>query len=121
MLGLEKLEVYIISMNISDKIWKIVITWHYFEKDTVGKQIVRAADSVSANISEGYGRYHYLDKKKFMFYARGSLYETMTWIKLAERRNLITLEDYKMLVQQCKDLTVKLNNFIKAIGKNPNH
>ena len=53
---LEKLEVYNLAEEFSDKIWNIVITWKIFEKDTIGKQMVRAADSISANISEGYGR-----------------------------------------------------------------
>lgn len=56
---LEKLEVYNISEKFSDDIWNIVITWDYFKKDTIGKQLVRSADSISANIAEGYGRYFY--------------------------------------------------------------
>ncbi|MFC4210150.1 four helix bundle protein [Pedobacter lithocola] len=39
--------------------WNIVITWDYFSKDTIGKQLCRAANSISANIAEGYGRYHF--------------------------------------------------------------
>jgi four helix bundle protein len=117
---LENLEVYQISMDISAKIWEISITWNFFAKDTIGKQIVRSADSISANISEGFGRYHYNDSKNFLFYARGSLYETLTWLKKARERNLINSEDYENLEKQCIRLTVKLNNFIKAIGKPPN-
>jgi four helix bundle protein len=55
----EDLEVYKLSMDMSDKIWKIVLKWDYFAKDTVGKQWVRATDSISANISEGFGRNNY--------------------------------------------------------------
>ena len=54
---LEKLEVYSLAENFSDKIWIIVSKWDYFLKDTIGKQIVRSADSISANIAEGYGRF----------------------------------------------------------------
>jgi len=118
MLGLDKLEIYRISMTISEKVWLFVIKWQYFEKNTVGNQIVRSADSIPANISEGYGRFHYRDSQKFLFYARGSLYETMTWLKLARMRNLISEEDYSDLEKQCIRLSVKLNNFIKAVGKN---
>jgi four helix bundle protein len=62
---LEKLEVYQISMTIGEKIWDIVKSWSYFEKNTIGSQLVIAADSVSANISEGYGRYHFNESKHF--------------------------------------------------------
>ncbi len=48
---LEELKVYELSMNIAEKIWDIVNTWGYFEKDTIGKQLVRAIDSVAANLS----------------------------------------------------------------------
>jgi four helix bundle protein len=114
---LEKLEVYQISMALGEKIWEIIKSWSYFEKDTIGKQLVRAADSVSANISEGYGRYHFNDSKNFLYYARGSLYETNTWLKKARTRNLISQENYDDLEQQSTRLGVKLNNFIKVIGK----
>ncbi len=70
---LEKLEVYNLAESFSDKIWAIVDKWDYFKKDTLGKQLVRAADSISANIAEGYGRYFYKESKQFYFYSRGSI------------------------------------------------
>lgn len=54
---LEELQVYQLSMELGEKIWEIVINWDYFLKDTLGKQLVRAADSVAANLSEGFGRF----------------------------------------------------------------
>ena len=60
---LEDLQVYQLSMSLGDRIWDIVINWDYFAKDTIGKQLVKAADLVASNISEGYGRFHYRNKK----------------------------------------------------------
>jgi four helix bundle protein len=114
---LENLEIYQISMEISEQIWGITKSWPHFEKDTVGKQIVRSSDSISANISEGFGRYHYNDSRNFLFFARGSLYETHTWLKKAKSRKLIKDEDFEDLEKQCLRLSVKLNNFIKSIGR----
>jgi len=54
---LTDIEIYIISEELSNKIWGIVKHWHYFEKETLRKQLVRAADSISANIAEAFGRY----------------------------------------------------------------
>lgn len=62
---LEEFQAYVKAMDIAEKIWLIVHEWSFFDKDTVGKQLVRAIDSVTANLSEGYGRFHYKEKKNF--------------------------------------------------------
>jgi len=69
---LEELQVYQLAMDIGERVWKFVIKWDYFSKDTVGKQLVRAADSVAANLSEGFGRFHYKENRQFCYYSRGS-------------------------------------------------
>ena len=52
----EGLEVYKLSERLADEIWVAVISWDRFARDTVGKQVVRAADSIGANIAAGAGR-----------------------------------------------------------------
>jgi len=64
---LEELQVYQLAMKIGEHIWKIVDKWDYFTKDTVGKQLFRASDSIAANLSEGYGRFHYKENKQFCY------------------------------------------------------
>jgi four helix bundle protein len=113
---LEDLQVYQLSMSLGDQIWNIVIHWDYFAKDTIGKQLVKAADSVASNISEGYGRFHYKESKNFGYYARGSLYETKTWITKAYNRNLINDNDFNSFEEDIKVLGIKLNNYIRSIG-----
>ncbi len=76
---LEDLEIYQLSMAIGEQIWEFVDKWDYFQKRTIGEQLVRAADSIAANISEGYGRFHFKEKRTFYYYSRGSLFETKTW------------------------------------------
>jgi four helix bundle protein len=115
-MDLKNLEIYNISMAMGEQIWTLVGQWKYFEKDTIGKQLVRSADSVAANISEGFGRYHFNDSRHFYYFARGSLYETKTWIEKAKNRNLINPEDHNALVTATNRLAVKLNNFIKTTG-----
>ena len=73
---LEDLEVYQLAESFSDEIWFTVLEWDYFAKDTLGKQLVRSADSIGANIAEGFGRYHFKENKNFCYFSRGSLIET---------------------------------------------
>ncbi len=72
----ETLRVYQLSEKLADLISEIVLEWNAFARDTVGKQLVKAADSVGANISEGTGRGTYIDNRRFVRIARGSLNET---------------------------------------------
>jgi len=114
---LEDLQVYNLSMEMAEKIWKIVLNWDYFTKDTIGKQLVRAADSIAANLSEGFGRYHFKENINFSYYSRGSLSETKTWLTKAHNRNLITSEDFNAFNSEIDNIGIKLNNYIKSIGK----
>jgi four helix bundle protein len=90
----EDLEVYRLAEALANEVWNMVISWEQFAKDTVGKQIVRSADSVCANIAEGRGRGSLKDNQRFIRIARGSLYETTSWLRLAYRRKLLTLNRF---------------------------
>ena len=115
---LEELKVYQLSMEMGEEVWNIVIKWDYFLKDTIGKQLVRAADSVAANLSEGFGRYHFKDAKNFGYYSRGSLYETNTWLTKAHNRKLISDTQFEKFMLNIDTIGIKLNNYINSIGKN---
>ena len=80
--------------------------------------MVKAADSVAANLSEGFGRYFYKEERQFCYYSRGSLYETKTWLTKASNRKLITNEEFEKFMKEINDIGVKLNNYINSIGKN---
>lgn len=110
------LKVYNLAMEIGEKVWAIVHKWDYFEKDTVGKQLVRAVDSIAANLSEGFGRYHFKEKKNFGFYSRGSLYETRTWIEKANNRSLISESEFQYFKENVNLIGKLLNGYIKSIG-----
>jgi len=117
---LEELQVYQLAMDLGESIWKIVIAWNYFEKDTIGKQLVRSADSVAANLSEGFGRFFYKENKQFCYYSRGSLYETKTWLTKAKNRKLITVDQSESFTKDIDLIGKKLNSYIKSIGKQSN-
>jgi len=114
---LEEFRVYQLSMEIAEKIWIIVDGWDRFAKDTIGLQLIRAVDSVAANLSEGFGRYHYKETNHFSYYSRGSLFETKTWLTKARNRNLLKSDDYELFSKQIEDIGIRLNNYIKSVGK----
>ena len=111
---LEELQIYQASLRLGKQIWDEVIRWENFSKSTIGKQLIRSVDSIAANISEGFGRFHFKDSQKFNYYARGSLYETKTWLQIANNRNLIISENNTKYLKQIKDLGIKLNNYIMS-------
>lgn len=117
---LEELKVYNHAMVLGERVWNIVDRWNYFQKDTVGKQFVRAADSISSNLSEGFGRYHYREAKNFSYYSRGSLFETKTWTAKASNRGLITPDEYHFLTTEIISIGKMLNAYIRSIGQNSN-
>ncbi len=110
------LEVYKLAHEIGRKVSNIVDPWSYFHKDTLGKQFIRAADSIALNICEGYGRFHYKENKLFCYYSRGSLFETAECLIKALERNLINRSDYDSLCIKLKQLKYRLNNYIHSIG-----
>jgi four helix bundle protein len=116
---LEEIRVYNLALDLAEKVREIVSKWNYFAKDTIGKQLIRAVDSVAANISEGYGRYYYKENKQFCYYSRGSLYETKTWLEKAHNRNLIEDETFSVFLKNIETIGIKLNNYINSIGKKP--
>jgi four helix bundle protein len=70
MLKIDDLKVYNLSMELADRVRIQVLSWEYFHKDTIGKQLVRAVDSIAANISEGYGRFHYKENKTVLLFRK---------------------------------------------------
>lgn len=112
------IKAYQSAFALSNEVWEIAIKWKIFEKDTLGKQLVRAIDSISANIAEGFGRHHKNDKIKFYIIARGSLLECMDWIEKAKTRNLIDSQQYEKMATALKNLPREINILIKQTREN---
>ena len=112
----ENLRVYQLSEEISDLIWEIVVKWKRLAQDTVGKQLIKSADSIGANIAEGTGRGSYADNRRFARIARGSLFEVKHWLRRAYRRDLLTENEVSKLQNLINELTPKLSAYIRSIG-----
>jgi four helix bundle protein len=114
----EDLRVYQQAEELADTIWDTVLAWDVLSKDTVGKQMIRSADSIGANIAEGHGRGTYADNRRYVRIGRGSLYETRHWLRRAYRRKLLTKEQVEQLKDLVANLGPQLNAYLKSIGPN---
>ena len=112
---LGKLEIYKISLKLSDSVWKVYKNLPNNLKYSIGDQVLRSVDSIGANIAEGYGRYHYKDSVKFYYNARGSLWESKHWFYLLHKRELIDKNIFENMINDINTLGKKLNNFITTI------
>ena len=113
----DQLRVYQLAEKLADEVWDVVVIWNNFAKDTVGKQLVRAADSFGANIAEGCGRRSFQDNRRFIRIARGSLNETKHWLRRAFRRKLLTQDQVSVLKPLLHDLVPSLNAYLRSIGR----
>ena len=111
----EDLRMLKVAEDIADTIYKVAMRWDEFPRDVVGKQIARAADSIGANIAEAYGRFHFGEKVQFLYYARGSLFETKYWLNRAAARELIASAETKTYTARFTDLARQLNLFIASL------
>lgn len=113
-MDLSDLEVYKLARDVAREAWGIYEKLDWQTKKTMGDQFICAMDSVGANIAEGFGRYHYLDKNKFNYNARGSLLESIHWVDTLAERSIINKETQNLFKAKFETLGKKLNNYIKA-------
>ena len=106
---IEELDMFTGIEAMCDEVWDEVHGWGHFDKDTVGKQLVRAADSVGANLVEGDGRHHHRDSLRFMYTSRASAREMAYWLRRARRRGLMT-------PQKTQDLLTRTDTAIRQIN-----
>ena len=114
MKNIRELDVFKIAEILSDMVWFDYDKWPKKAQVTIGYQVIKASDSISANLSEGYGRYTPPDRKRFYYFSRESFEETKTWLYKAARRKVIDsnrIEEYKQIINE---LGPKLNGFINS-------
>ena len=112
----ENLRIYQLSEKLADRVWESVLRWDSLAKDTVGKQLVRAADSIGANIAEGSGRGSSQDYRRFLRISRGSLYETLHWLRRAYKRKLLTAKQTSELRSIITELSPTLNAYLRSVS-----
>ncbi len=113
--SLEELRVLQAAESVADSIWEQVVRWDVFAREVVGGQLARAADSIGANIAEAFGRFNYGEKLQFLYYARGSLFETKYWLNRATKRGLMSRDQAEYYATQLSEVGRQLNSFASSL------
>ncbi|HEY2603870.1 MAG TPA: four helix bundle protein [Thermoleophilaceae bacterium] len=105
----QRLRVYRLAVTLADEIYESVARWPVGARASFGSQLIRAADSIGANIAEASGRYHPADRRRLLVIARGSLHETEHWMNRAETRGVLP----RGSTEQLEEIARLLNGLIK--------
>lgn len=106
------------ALELSDYVYNIVSKWSWFDRRTLGVQLVSAIDSIGANIAEGFGRYHKKDKIKFYYNSRGSVFESNYWVTQGAKRSLLALKEKEIILNILRKLPLEINSIIKLTSNN---
>ncbi len=102
-----------LRINISKLSKQLPSTENYKLKD----QLVRASRSITANIAEGFGRFHYQENIQFCRQARGSLFETLDHLICCKDESYIDEKVLEELKQQINEVNRLLNGYINYLLK----
>ena len=116
--GLETLQIWQRALNFATKVCRdITPKFPKEEKWALSSQTRRSAQSVPANIAEGYGRFYYQENVRFCYIARGSLEETFSHLTLAKRLGYLSETDYAKINTEIQELRRMLNGYISFLKR----
>ena len=115
------LEIWQLATKLIIKVYRLLNNFPKEEKYGIVSQAKDSVVSVASNIAEAYGRYHFKDRIKFLYNSRGSLLETESHLIISEKLGFINKESqglYGEILDDIKNLGIKINNYISSIYKN---
>jgi four helix bundle protein len=111
----EDLEVYQAAREFRKAMYAVNRRLPAFEKFELASQIRRAAVSVTNNIAEGHGRYHYLEQIKFTLQARGSLQELIDDLNICDDEHYLPANEVAELKQNSWRVYQLINGYIRYL------
>ena len=111
----EGLKVWQDSMKLAEEIYKVTQTFPKEEQYALISQLRRAATSIPANIAEGKGRNSKKEYSQYLYMARGSVFEVMTFIQLAGRLHYLTRSKTDYLLSLLNEISAMLSGLIRSI------
>ena len=111
----EDLDVYKKAREFRKRMYAVARKLPDFEKYELGRQIRRAAVSLTNNIAEGHGRYHYLDEIKFQLQSRGSLAELLDDLNVCQDEDYLPTAEIVELKERAKEVQRLINGYIRFL------
>ena len=109
------LDVWRKCRDIRKKVWELCKTLPSEEKFRLADQMIRSSRSSASNIAEGYGRFHYQENIQFCRQSRGSLYELIDHVLVAEECEYFDEQQTASLIDEIKIAIRTLNGYIKYL------
>jgi four helix bundle protein len=110
--GIDDLKFYQLALKLLRAAYKMAAELPDYEKYNLAAQVRRAALSAILNMAEGYGRYHYLDKLRFLYIARGSLSEVRSAFTSAQLVGYINSDQLQWAYDTEAEAQKSLNGYI---------
>ena len=111
----EDLEVYKKARQFRKCMYSVTRKLPDFEKYEISSQIRRASVSLTYNIAEGHGRYHYLEQLKFLFQARGSLQELMDDLNVCQDERYLPESEVLELKDQAREVQRLISGYARYL------
>jgi four helix bundle protein len=115
--GFEDLECFQLALEVMAKVHELSKSLPAEEKYDLFPQIRRSSKSITANIAEGYGRYHYLDSLKFYSIARGELNETLGHLINAKVLNYLDQKSFDEYYKLIRETEQTLNGYMAYVRR----
>ena len=113
--GFEDLEVYKAASDLRRRIYELARSLPDLEKYALTQQMIRAAVSLTNNMAEGYGRYHWQESMQFFRHSRGSLMELVDDLSACREQNYMTDPHYEELRKLAEDLLPQINGYLRYL------
>ena len=111
----EDLEVYTAARESRKAMYAVSRCLPEIEKYDLGRQIRRAAVSLTNNMAEGHGRFHYPDQIRFFLHSRGSLEELVDDLNVCLDENYLSGEEIERLKEQARAVLILINGYLRHL------
>src|SRR4029079_11923509 len=116
----EDLEVYKAAREFRKAMYAVSRCLPDFEKYDLGRQIRRAAVSLTNNMAEGHGRFHYPDQIRFFLHSRGSLEELVDDLNICSDENYLSAEETENLREHARGVLILINGYLRHLRNRSN-